>query len=72
MREQEIDRSRCPLCGGENDCTAAKGEGHSVCWCMSAKIPRGLLERIPQEMRGRACVCRRCVEDYLRETGEEA
>lgn len=72
MREQEIDRSLCPLCGGENDCKAAKGEGHAGCWCMAAKIPKGLLERIPPEQRGKACVCKRCVEDYLRARGEEA
>lgn len=53
-----FDRSRCPLCGGPNECGAARGE--SSCWCQSATIPQEVLDRVPSEARGVACVCPTC------------
>lgn len=67
MEENVVDKKICPLCGGENDCHAEKEGSHDVCWCVTTKIPKGLLEKIPQEKRGKACVCKRCVEDYRSE-----
>ena len=51
-------RSVCPICGGPNGCGAARGE--SSCWCESAIVPAEVLERVPVEARGRACVCPEC------------
>jgi hypothetical protein len=53
-----LDRERCPLCGERNDCGLAAGKG--VCWCFTAAIPREVLERVPAEARGVACVCTAC------------
>ena len=58
----------CPLCGGANDCrmcstTAAKG----TCWCAAVEIPDALLARVPEHLRNRACLCRKCVEKFQRE-----
>ena len=60
--------SRCPLCGGANECqlsspVAYKGQ----CWCASVEIPAELLARVPENLRNRACICRSCVEKFQRE-----
>lgn len=53
----------CPLCGGPNDCTPAGcGRFDVACWCAQARFPAAVLERVPVEQRGIACVCRRCAE----------
>lgn len=52
------DPRRCPLCGEGNACGMAAGAG--TCWCFSATIPPEVLERVPAEARGEACVCRTC------------
>jgi len=54
----------CPLCGSGNSCAALKEEHPQYCWCFHATIPKELLARIPDEARGKACVCERCVQDY--------
>ena len=48
----------CPLCGETNECGTAAGK--SDCWCFSAVIPSDVLERIPADLRGRACICAKC------------
>ncbi len=50
----------CPICGGDNGCMH-----NSDCWCFKVTIPEGLLESIPEEKRGKACVCKSCVEEYM-------
>ena len=51
----------CPLCGGPNDCAPAKsGSFATPCWCMSATFDPTALERVPESLRGTACLCRRC------------
>lgn len=53
-----IDPTRCVLCGADNECGVARGKG--TCWCFSTRIPDAVLERVPPELRDRACVCERC------------
>jgi hypothetical protein len=53
-----IDPTRCPLCGAENECGAARGAG--TCWCFAQRIPDDVLERIPPEFRDQVCICERC------------
>lgn len=55
-----IDEMRCPLCGAENGCAVAAGRSVSACWCNGAKAPRDILDGIPPESRGKACLCSRC------------
>ncbi len=50
--------SRCPLCGQPNECGMAAGQ--SSCWCFETQIPPEVLERVPPELRGVACVCKAC------------
>jgi hypothetical protein len=56
--------SRCPLCGENNGCAVQAGNDPAGCWCMSARIPKALLEQVPPAQRGKACVCQSCVEAY--------
>jgi hypothetical protein len=34
--------------------------GKSECWCFEVKIAPEALERVPEEAKGRVCVCRKC------------
>ncbi|REK75703.1 hypothetical protein DX130_01070 [Paenibacillus paeoniae] len=54
----------CPLCGGGNSCAALLEENPRDCWCFHAAIPKELLARIPEEARGKSCVCENCVRAY--------
>jgi predicted Fe-S protein YdhL (DUF1289 family) len=48
----------CPLCGGDNDCGAAAGR--DTCWCHATTIAPNVLAGVPQQARGRVCVCAAC------------
>lgn len=52
--------SRCPLCGGPNECALAADAASPACWCFTADISPQALAAVPPEDRGRACVCPRC------------
>ncbi len=58
MTSPAPEAERCPLCGERNDCGMAAGKGG--CWCFTATIPHEVLERVPPEARGVACVCPAC------------
>ncbi len=52
----------CPLCGAPNDCQLACTTGYKrECWCMKENFPQELLDRVPEEARRVACICRQCV-----------
>jgi prepilin-type processing-associated H-X9-DG protein/prepilin-type N-terminal cleavage/methylation domain-containing protein len=58
----------CPLCGGANGCQlCSPATCKGPCWCASVDIPAALLARVPEHLRNRACICRHCVEKFLRE-----
>lgn len=64
------DPARCPLCGRANQCARCQtieSDGHPTCWCEAEEIPAALLARIPPAQRGRACICRRCLDAFRRE-----
>ena len=48
----------CPLCHTSNKCMA-----HSKipCWCNNVKIPQELLDLVPQEQKGKSCICLSCI-----------
>lgn len=58
------DPRLCPLCGAGNGCAMeaerASGQAQPPCWCTQVAFDRAVLERIPAEARGLACVCSRC------------
>lgn len=52
---------RCPLCGEENDCAVSRtGSTDTPCWCRDIVIDAATLARVPDALRNRACLCRRC------------
>ena len=58
----DTTNTRCPLCGGENQCAMARGAADaSGCWCSKTPVPMALRMRVAAE-RGGACICRTCVE----------
>jgi len=69
----------CPLCGRDNRCEMAAGAPGSrpgtaagtPCWCVAERFPPELLARVPAGRRGKACICRRCVEQ-LHQQGRAA
>lgn len=64
--------SACPVCGGPNGCApAASGSFDTPCWCTTVDIDPAALARVPEPMRGRSCLCRRCAtsEKADRRTG---
>jgi len=64
MSERPVDSSRCPLCGGDNRCAMAAADGDAsrcaTCWCRDVTFDERALARVPDELRGRACLCRSC------------
>ncbi|MET4576935.1 cysteine-rich CWC family protein [Ottowia thiooxydans] len=54
----------CPLCGQTNQCAMeierATGQAQPACWCMQASFPPALLDQVPPESRGTACICLAC------------
>lgn len=57
-----IPASECPLCGGPNDCGPASSGNFDVpCWCTKACISFELVDSLPDDVRGTACICAQCV-----------
>jgi len=65
------EKHRCPLCGGDNRCAMeverATGVPQGPCWCVDATFEPGLLVRLPEGARGKACICARCVARFAAE-----
>lgn len=56
----------CPLCGQPNQCAMeverATGVTQGPCWCTQTQFSAELLNKIPDEARGIACLCQACVK----------
>lgn len=50
---------KCYFCGQPNGCELGE---KTTCWCEQVHIPNTLLEKIPENERGKSCICRKCVE----------
>ena len=61
--------SRCPLCGGPNDCRLCSSAAPAGdCWCATVEIPDALIARVPPALRRRACICRNCITAFHQES----
>jgi hypothetical protein len=56
----DMDTTRCPICGSQNECAMAADPGASDCWCFAAQVSDEALKAIPEEARGLVCICARC------------
>lgn len=62
---RHIDAGHCPVCGQPNLCAMeqARLTGQSECgpcWCTQATFGADLLARVPEQVRGKSCICARC------------
>jgi RNA-binding protein len=59
----KLDQKRCPLCAGDNQCVIAQSnEAGNIenCWCYQSSIDPETLRKIPEQARGKSCVCPGC------------
>lgn len=56
-----IDPNICPLCGRPNACQAGEA---TLCWCHEVEVSEQLLQKIPEEKQGRACICQACIKTH--------
>lgn len=64
-----LNPSLCPLCGAANECQLCSPAAYKgPCWCAQLEMPAELLARVPENLRDRACICRRCVERFAQES----
>lgn len=55
------DNQHCPACGALNQCSLADPRSATqACWCYSAHIDPAVIQALPAELRGKACLCPRC------------
>ena len=59
-RSTPLTPSVCPLCGQSNECAIAAGRPAESCWCMTQAINPAALAALPQEGRGKVCICAAC------------
>ncbi|WP_264849469.1 cysteine-rich CWC family protein [Clostridium omnivorum] len=50
----------CPICGKDNNCQ----HGQGGCWCDNIKVPKQVLDLVPEDKKGKACICKACIEKY--------
>lgn len=64
----EIDETKCPLCGEDNNCMNLKirCDLKSDCWCASEDMsfPSELIEKVPEDAKLKACICQSCVKAF--------
>ncbi|HVJ72894.1 MAG TPA: cysteine-rich CWC family protein [Casimicrobiaceae bacterium] len=66
MTRSPIDPSRCPRCGGPNGCAMATASTSGAaraepCWCTRVTVPASLLDDLPADAKGVACLCAACI-----------
>ncbi|WP_201356374.1 cysteine-rich CWC family protein [Amphritea japonica] len=59
-----IDPNLCPICQQDNRCgnIASCGADES-CWCSEITFPEGVLNQVPDEAKGMACICKSCASN---------
>jgi len=58
---EPLQNHACPLCGAANRCAVAAAGSFAVdCWCASVSISAAALARVPEPLRGKACLCAAC------------
>ena len=56
-----LDDSICPLCQQNNRCDVQAQQG---CWCMKTEVPTALLDKVPDSLKGKKCICNACIERF--------
>ena len=59
-----IDPTRCPICHEPNVCAMEKAKLTDTkperCWCFDAVFTPAVMDLVPDESKGKACVCAKC------------
>jgi hypothetical protein len=61
---KDIDPTRCPVCHEPNVCAMemakASGTKPEHCWCFDAVFTPAVMDLVPDQAKGKACVCATC------------
>lgn len=60
----EANKRICPICGKENHCGQEQGLPEGACWCRHIEIPKELIALVPDDLKGKACICQDCIVSY--------
>jgi hypothetical protein len=60
----------CPICHNENHCHMVEGKDPATCWCTTVHFPEGLLYLVPENRRNKECICKECLEKYIKHGAE--
>ena len=59
-----IDPTRCPICHEPNVCAMEKAKATDTkperCWCMDAVFTPEVMDLVPEQAQGKACICAKC------------
>ena len=58
---EPVNDAICPFCLELNQCQAHET---GDCWCDQVVIPGQLLDLVPEQLKRRVCICRRCLQAY--------
>jgi hypothetical protein len=60
----EPNPTQCPLCGQQNLCAMEVERNTGVkqppCWCSQTRFDASVLRKVPEQARGKACICAAC------------
>lgn len=60
----DVNKNICPICGNQNNCGYVNGLSHEGCWCEKVEVPKELRDKIPEHLKGKACICKACVMEF--------
>lgn len=60
-----MKKTVCPLCGGDNQCCHNQSDRPTSCWCNQRSFPEGIFDLLPEEMKGKQCICESCLNKYI-------
>ena len=69
-----VDPLLCPLCQQKNHCgNLGAVDAEKACWCNNPDIqfPTALLKKVPQDKKGKACICKSCAQAFSNEKSAE-
>lgn len=60
----KIDKRKCPICGKNNSCIHEQDLQDDTCWCSHIEVPKELIAQIPDNLKGKACICHDCIIEF--------
>ena len=54
------EEKTCPICGEPNNCQ----HGEEKCWCQEVVVSKHVMDMVPEDKKGKACICKSCIEKY--------